>query len=88
MLYSRHEFRELLGYHAVDIIQPDICITGGLWEMKKIAAMAEVHYASVAPHNPCGPIATAVNVHFAASTSNFLVLEYKADERPASRDRG
>jgi galactonate dehydratase len=80
MLYSRHEFRELLGYHAVDIIQPDICITGGLWEMKKIAAMAEVHYASVAPHNPCGPLATAVNVHFAASTSNFLILEYKVDE--------
>ena len=80
MLYSRHEFRELLSHHAVDIIQPDICITGGLWEMKKIAAMAEVHYASVAPHNPCGPVATAVNVHFAASTSNFEVLEYKADE--------
>ena len=48
--------------------------------MKKIAAMAEVHYSSVAPHNPCGPVATAVNVHFAASTSNFEVLEYKADE--------
>ena len=80
MLYSRHEFRELLSHHAVDIIQPDICITGGLWEMKKIAAMAEVHYASVAPHNPCGPVATAVNVHFSASTSNFEVLEYKADE--------
>lgn len=80
MLYSRHEFRELLSHHAVDIIQPDICITGGLWEMKKIAAMAEVHYASVAPHNPCGPVATAVNVHFAASTSNFMILEYKADD--------
>lgn len=80
MLYSRYEFRDLLGHHAVDIIQPDICLTGGLWEMKKIAAMAEVHYASVAPHNPCGPVATAVNVHFAASTSNFLILEYKADE--------
>lgn len=80
MLYTRHEFRELLGHHAVDIVQPDICLTGGLWEMKKIAAMAEAHYASVAPHNPCGPIATAVNVHFAASTSNFLILEYKADE--------
>ena len=80
MLYSRHEFRELLSHHAVDIIQPDICITGGLWEMKKIASMAEVHYASVAPHNPCGPVATAVNVHFAASTSNFMILEYKADD--------
>ena len=80
MLYTRHEFRELLKLQAVDIIQPDICLAGGLLEMKKIAAMAEAHYVSVAPHNPCGPIATAVNVHFAASTQNFVVLEYKADE--------
>ncbi|MBV7338559.1 hypothetical protein KFU94_62135 [Chloroflexi bacterium TSY] len=84
MLYTRHEFRELLKLQAVDIIQPDVCLTGGLWEMKKIAAMADAHYVSVAPHNPCGPIATAVNVHFAASTQNFLILEYKADEPPRS----
>ncbi len=80
MLYTRHEFRELLALQAVDIIQPDICLTGGLWEMKKIASMAEAHYVSVAPHNPCGPIANAVNVHFAASTQNFLVLEYNPDD--------
>lgn len=82
MLYTRYQFRELTQRHAVDIVQPDICVTGGLWEMKKIAAMAEASYMSVAPHNPCGPVATAVNVHFAASTQNFLVLEYKADEGP------
>lgn len=86
MLYTRHEFRELLAYHAVDIIQPDICLTGGLWETKKIAAMAEVHYASVAPHNPCGPVATAVNVHFAASTQNFIILEYHPDDEGVRRD--
>ena len=86
MLYTRHEFRDLLNLNAVDIIQPDICVTGGLWEMKKIAAMAEANYASVAPHNPCGPIATAVNVHFAASTSNFLILEYHADDESPRRD--
>ena len=80
MLYTRHEFRALLALNAVNIIQPDICVAGGLWEMKKIAAMADAHYVSVAPHNPCGPVATAVNVHFAASTHNFLILEYKADE--------
>ncbi|MEM7536709.1 MAG: galactonate dehydratase [Chloroflexota bacterium] len=86
MLYTRHEFRELLKLQAVDIIQPDICVTGGLWEMKKIAAMAEAHYVSVAPHNPCGPIATAVNVHFAASTQNFIVLEYHPDDQSPRRD--
>jgi len=86
MLYTRYEFRELLNLQAVDIIQPDICLTGGLLEMKKIAALAEANYVSVAPHNPCGPLATAVNVHFAASTQNFLILEYHADDESPRRD--
>jgi galactonate dehydratase len=86
MLYTRYEFRDLIHLKAVDIIQPDICLTGGLWEMKKIAAMAEANYISVAPHNPCGPLATAVNVHFAASTTNFLILEYHADDESPRRD--
>ncbi len=86
MLYTRHEFRDLLKLQAVNIIQPDICLTGGLWEMKKIAAMADAHYMTVAPHNPCGPIATAVNVHFAASTHNFLILEYHPDDTSPRRD--
>ena len=86
MLYTRYEFRDLIAARAVDIIQPDICLTGGIWEMKKIAAMAEAAYMTVAPHNPCGPIATAVNVHFAASTTNFLILEYHADDESPRRD--
>ena len=86
MLYTRYEFRDLIAQKAVDIIQPDICLTGGLREMKKIAAMAEANYMSVAPHNPCGPIATAVNVHFAASTTNFVILEYIPDDASPRRD--
>lgn len=85
MLYTRHQFLPLLQQHAVDFIQPDVCVTGGLWEMKKIAAMAEVHYVSVAPHNPCGPVANAVNAHFAASTHNFAVLEYRPDDAGVRR---
>ncbi len=79
-LYTKYEFQQLLATGAADIIQPDVCVTGGLTEMKKIAAMAEAHYVSVAPHNPLGPLATAVNVHFAAVAPNFLVLEYRPDD--------
>ena len=86
MLYTKYEFRDLIALQAVDIIQPDVCLTGGLWEMKKIAALAEANYVSVAPHNPCGPIATAVNVHFAASTQNFVVLEYQPDDEAPRRE--
>ena len=56
--YTKHEFRTILAAQALDIIQPDICLCGGLLEMKKIAAMAEAHYVMVAPHNPMGPVAT------------------------------
>ena len=75
-LYTRFEFLDLIAAQAADIIQPDVCICGGLLEMRKIAAIAEAHYVTIAPHNPMGPVATAVNVQFAASTHNFKILEY------------
>ena len=84
--YTKHEFREILDAQCLDIIQPDICACGGLLEMKKIAAIAEANYVVVAPHNPMGPIATVVNVHFAASTPNFKILEYHPDDTPPRRD--
>ena len=56
-LYTRFEFLDLLACRGADIIQPDICVCGGLLEMRKIAAIAEAHYVSVAPHNPMGPLA-------------------------------
>ncbi len=75
-LYMRFEFLDLMAAEGADIIQPDICICGGLLEMRKIAAIAEAHYVTVAPHNPMSPVATAVNVQFAAATHNFKILEY------------
>jgi galactonate dehydratase len=75
-LYSRFEFLALIAAQGADIIQPDICACGGLLELRKIAAIAEAHYVTVAPHNPMGPLATAVNLHFAAATPNFSILEY------------
>jgi len=81
-LFTRYGFRELLEKQAVDIIQPDPCACGGILETKKIAAMAEAYYVYVAPHNPMGPVATAVCAHIDASTPNFLIQEYIPDDRP------
>ena len=76
-LYTKFEFAPLIEKHAADIIQPDICCVGGLLECKKIAAMAEAHYISMAPHNPMSPLATAINVHLCVSLMNFLILEQR-----------
>lgn len=74
-LIDRPEFDELFRARAIDIVQPDICHCGGLWEAKKIAAMAEAASIGVAPHNPLGPIAGAAALHFAVSTPNHVIQE-------------
>lgn len=74
-LITRFQFRELFEKQACAVIQPDLCHCGGLWEAKKIAAMAEAYYLGVAPHNPLGPVANAAALHFALSTPNFLIQE-------------
>jgi len=76
-LYHRNEFLRLLQVKGADLIQPDICVVGGLSEMRRIATLAEAFYVGVAPHNPMGPLATAVNVHFSAAQQNFKILEYR-----------
>ena len=80
-LYGLHRYTELLNADAVDIIQPDLLCCGGLLEAKKIAAVAEAHYVTVAPHNPLGLISTAAGVHHAASINNFAILEWHGDHK-------
>ena len=79
MLYTKYEFRDLIAARGADILQPDIVLCGGLLETKKIAALAEADYLTIAPHNPLGGMSTAVSTHFAASTGNFLILEYRIE---------
>jgi galactonate dehydratase len=81
-LVGRNQFRELFERRACHIIQPDLSHCGGLWEARKIAAMAESYSMAVAPHNPNGPIATAAVVHFALATPNWLIQEAIANDVP------
>ena len=67
--------RPYLERQAVDILQCDLVNCGGITGMKKIAAMAEAHYIGMAPHNPNGPLATMMNLQFAATIPNFYMLE-------------
>jgi len=76
-LYSKFEFARLINARGADIIQPDICVVGGVTEMRKIATIAETYYLNVAPHNPMGPLATAINFHFCMALPNFKILEYR-----------
>lgn len=74
-LIGRSEFRELITEGAVDILQPDISHAGGIWELRKIAAMAEASDIAVAPHCPLGPIAFAASLQLNACTPNVIIQE-------------
>jgi galactonate dehydratase len=81
-LVGRQEFLPVLEARAVAVIQPDVCHCGGLSELRRIAELAQVYGVSVAPHNPLGPVATAHNLHFAASAPNWLIQEQMRGAAP------
>ena len=74
-VFTKWGFREVLEKRAATILQPDLCHAGGITEVRLIAGMAEAYYASIAPHNPLGPISLAAGVQIAASIPNFLCQE-------------
>ena len=85
-LFGKWQYRELIEKQAVSIIQPDICHVGGIYEGRKLAAMIEMYYGSVAPHNPLGPISLASCIQLDACIPNFLVQEHPGN--PDKSDLG
>ncbi len=73
--HNRYEFARLFATNAVDIIQPDLSMAGGFTEMRKLAALAELHSMVVAPHNSNSPLCTTASVHSVLGIPNFKILE-------------
>jgi galactonate dehydratase len=74
-LTTKYEFARVLECRAASILQMALGRVGGLLEAKKIAGMAEAHYAQIAPHLYCGPVEGAANIQLSACIPNFLILE-------------
>ncbi len=74
-MFSRWDFKQILQDGYVDIIQPDLSHAGGISEVRRIAAMAEVYDVAVAPHCPLGPIALASSLQIDAATPNAFIQE-------------
>ena len=83
--YLRFGFQRLLQSNSVDILQPDICASGGLTEAKRIATLASVYGVEIVPHTWGTGIAIAAGLHFIAnldplpgrlkSPDNFIELD-------------
>jgi galactonate dehydratase len=60
---------------AIDILQSDVGQTGGISQMKKIAALAETFFVPMAPHSTCSELGLSASIHVAASIPLFLIHE-------------
>src|SRR6266849_28968 len=74
-IYLKEPFIELCRAHAVDIIHPDLATSGGILETKKIGDAAQEYGVPMAMHFAGTPVSCMANVHCAAATENFLVME-------------
>ena len=79
-------FRELIENRAVDIVQPDVCWTGGFSECYRIAALASAYNLPVIPHVFSSGVSLVANMHFIASISNSHLLEFDRNPYPLRDD--
>jgi galactonate dehydratase len=76
-LFTRWDFRTLLEQELVSVIQPDVANAGGITEMVKLAALAELYGVAFNPHNPNGPLQSTASLHLAAHAQAFTMLEHR-----------
>jgi L-alanine-DL-glutamate epimerase-like enolase superfamily enzyme len=83
---TRFAFRDLIAARAVDVLQPDVAIAGGITETLRICALAASHGLTVAPHLWGGAILFASGLHLAVATPCVTTLEFSRGENPLLND--
>jgi L-alanine-DL-glutamate epimerase-like enolase superfamily enzyme len=81
-IYLKEEFIKLASDHDVDILHPDLATSGGILETKKIGDAIQEYGVPMAMHFAGSPVSCMANVHCAAATENFLVLENHSVDVP------
>jgi D-galactarolactone cycloisomerase len=84
--FTRFEFRDLIAARAVDVLQPDLAICGGLTEGHRIAALAATHQLALAPHLWGSAVSFAAGLHLAFAAPSAVILEYSLGANPLLRD--
>jgi len=81
-LFTRFDFRDIIAARAVDVLQPDLGICGGVTEAWRIAALAATHGLTLAPHLWGGAVVFAAGLHLAAASPAATIAEYSLGHNP------
>ena len=84
--FTRFDFRDLIELRAVDILQPDLAVAGGITEAMRIEALAAAHQLRFAPHMWGGCLMFAAGLHVAAATTSSYLIEYSLGANPVMHE--
>jgi L-alanine-DL-glutamate epimerase-like enolase superfamily enzyme len=84
--FTRFDFRDLIQRRAVDVLQPDLAICGGITEGRRIAALADTHQLSLAPHLWGSCVSFMAGLHLAFASPSAIILEYSLGANPLLHD--
>ena len=73
--FTRWDYTEILQRRLVDYIMPDVAWCGGISELRRIAAQAEVQYIRISPHDALGPVSIAAGFQVCMTTPNLYRQE-------------
>ncbi|UCG82537.1 MAG: mandelate racemase/muconate lactonizing enzyme family protein [Dehalococcoidia bacterium] len=71
-----HEFRELISGGCLDVVQPDVTLSTGILNGKKVAGMAEAYNLEFSPHTWTNGLGLAANLQLMASVPDCPYCEF------------
>jgi L-alanine-DL-glutamate epimerase-like enolase superfamily enzyme len=80
--FTRFDFRDLIQARAVDVLQPDLAICGGLTEARRIAALAESEQLELAPHCWGSALSFMAGASLAFASPAATVIEFSLGANP------
>lgn len=84
--FTRFDFRDLIAHRAIDVLQPDLAICGGITEGRRIAALADTHQLALAPHLWGSCVSFMAGLHLAFASPASIILEYSLGANPLLRE--
>jgi L-alanine-DL-glutamate epimerase-like enolase superfamily enzyme len=87
MTRELYEFRDLIADQALDVLQPDAALVGGITGLRRIATMAQEHNLVFTPHTWTNGMGVTANAHLVCGTTEGVFLEYPYDPPEWGLDR-
>ena len=84
--YTRFDMRDLIDLRAVDVLQPDAAIIGGITETWRVSSLAAAYQLELAPHCWGSALSFMAGVNIAFASPSAAIIEFSSGGNPMMYD--